>query len=135
MDEGLSLEGRSMHASKTAPGGVVNADTIFRFQQTDNLVTAEYAGGGIRRGSLVGLLSNGTLHFRYAQLQDDGRLDGGESHCEVKMDASGRVSIIEHYAWASRPGAGTNVISELPESRSQAPPASQEGDPASRRAV
>ena len=115
MHQGISLEGRTMHASKTAPGGVVNADTIFRFQQTGDMVTAEYAGGGIRRGSLVGLLSNGELHFRYAQLQDDGRLDGGESHCEVEIDESGRVSIVEHYEWGSRSGAGTNVISELPE--------------------
>ena len=115
MNEGISLDGRIMHASKTAAGGVVNADTIFRFRQTDDVVTAEYAGGGIRRGSLVGRLSDAELHFRYVQLQNDGRLDGGESHCEVEIDDSGRVSIVEHYAWGSRPGTGTNVISELPE--------------------
>lgn len=112
-DDPISLDGLVMNAAETAAGGVVNAETVFRFSETDEIVTATFSGGGIVAGSLVGRRDGACLHFRYAQLQADGRLDGGESHCEVARDDEGRVCILEHFEWESRPGGGTNLIREL----------------------
>jgi hypothetical protein len=54
------------------------------------------------------------LRFRYAQREDDGALHGGESRCEVRRLPTGRVRIVEHFAWSTRAGAGTNVFDEVP---------------------
>ena len=41
----ISLHGLRMNATQTAPGGGVNADTIFEFAQSDSgIVEARYAG-------------------------------------------------------------------------------------------
>jgi hypothetical protein len=41
----ISLHGLRMNATQTAPGGGVNADTIFEFAQSDSgVVEARYAG-------------------------------------------------------------------------------------------
>ena len=36
----------------------------------------------------------------------------GRSRCEVLRRPGGRVRIVEHCAWETRPGSGTNVFDE-----------------------
>ena len=110
----ISLNGRRFNVASTAASGVVGPETIFNFGQDGSFVSAEYAGGRIRRGYLVGVLEDAKLTFRYCQIQLDGRLDGGVSECSVETLPDGRVRIIEAFEWASRPGeTGVNVFEEL----------------------
>ncbi|MCB9845112.1 MAG: hypothetical protein H6811_03885 [Phycisphaeraceae bacterium] len=109
-----NLDGLRANAPVTAPGGVINADTIFEFHQADNRVEATYTGGRIVRGFLVGVITNDTLEFRYCQAHTDGRIDGGASTCSLERTDDGRIRIIERFEWESRGGSGTNVIEQLP---------------------
>src|SRR6266496_2407036 len=79
----ISLNKIKMTAIETAENGVVNKDTIFAFTQTEDLVTAEYAGGQIKKGFLVGTISERKLKFSYCQVQTDGQPDNGISSCEL----------------------------------------------------
>ncbi len=111
----ISLDGVKMNVVKTAENGVVNHETIFTFVQKDNVITAEYAGGKIRKGFLVGAFRHSNqLEFSYCQMQLDGKLDNGVSTCEVAKNPDGRITLTEHFEWKSRPGEfGTNVFQEL----------------------
>ena len=110
----LSLDKITMHVVHTSEHGVVNQDTIFHFAQNGNEVSAEYSGGQIKRGLLVGLMENNNLQFSYCQLQLDGKLDCGTSSCEVSLDENRKIQLIEHFEWASRPGEkGTNLFAEV----------------------
>lgn len=111
----ISLDGVKMNVVKTAENGVVNHDTIFHFVQKEHVVTAEYEGGKIRKGFLVGTFRNANqLEFSYCQMQLDGKLDNGVSTCEVAKNADGKITLTEHFEWKSRPGEfGTNVFQEL----------------------
>ena len=109
----VNLDGIRMRAEKTAANGVINKKTIFHFHQKENCVWAEYAGGRVARGYLVGLLSDDKLEFRYCQMDSDGKLDGGVSVCDVELDPSHRIRLIEHFEWESRAGSGTNVIQQI----------------------
>ena len=106
------LDGLRMHAVQTAKTGVINKDTIFEFTQVGDRVWADYSGGKVERGYLVGVVSGNKLNFRYCQMSIDGDLEGGESNCDLEVK-DGLVRIIEHFNWESRPGGGTNVIQEL----------------------
>src|SRR6266513_744652 len=79
----ISLNKIKMTVIKTSENGVVNKDTIFAFTQTEDLVTAEYAGGQIKKGFLVGTISQRKLKFSYCQIQNDGKFDNGISSCEL----------------------------------------------------
>lgn len=109
----ISLNNCRMHVAQTAAGGVVNAETFFVFSQDGEVVSAQYSGGGIRLGYLVGLLKGNQLKFRYTQLQTDGCLDGGSSNCEIERLADGRIRLLEHFQWESREGSGTNIFLEV----------------------
>lgn len=110
-----------MNAVSTAENGVVNARTEFLFRQVERHVSAEYAGGGVVRGHLVGILDGARLTFRYAQLEQGDVLNSGRSSCEVERTPDGRLRILEHFEWESRPGGGTNVFEELPDPADGAP--------------
>lgn len=111
----ISLDNVKMNVVKTAENGVVNHETIFLFSQKDDVITAEYAGGKIRKGFLVGRFTNqNQLTFSYCQMQNDGALDNGASTCEVAKNENGKITLTEHFEWKSRPGEfGTNVFQEL----------------------
>ncbi len=111
----FSLDGVKMNVVKTAVNGVVNQDTIFFFSQKENVVSAEYQGGKILKGFLIGKLSaQNQLEFSYCQMQLDGKLDNGLSSCQLSKNDEGKLILIEHFEWKSRPGEfGTNIFQEL----------------------
>lgn len=103
-----------MNVVSTAENGVVNKDTIFIFKQNDTFVEAEYAGGKIRKGFLVGQIKDDTLKFCFCQLQTDGSIDDGTSTCELAVGENGKIKLVENFEWASRPGEfGTNIFQEV----------------------
>lgn len=111
----ITLDEIKMNVIKTAENGVVNYETIFHFSQKDAIVSAEYQGGKILKGFLVGKLSiQNQLEFSYCQMQVDGKLDNGVSVCQLSKNENGKITLTEHFEWKSRPGEfGTNVFQEL----------------------
>ncbi len=104
-----------MFVSSTADTGVVGEGTRLYFTQRGDRVAARYAGGSVMRGWLVGRCDGGTLRFRYAQREDGHDIHAGHSVCDVQRLLDGRVRIIEHFTWCTRPGSGANVFDEVPQ--------------------
>jgi hypothetical protein len=108
-----SLDGIRMHVVSTDSKGEVGSGTRFSFFQEGSLVSAQYSGGNIRLGQLIGTISGGQLSFRFVQVDPAGRIDGGSSICELEVLADGRLRMREHFHWDSREGSGTNVFEEI----------------------
>ena len=109
----LNLDGLTFFVSATADNGVVSSDTRLRFSQHGSRVYATYSGGDVSRGWLVGGWVGERLEFRYAQRERDSNIHGGRSSCDVQRCSDGRVRIVEHFAWTTRSGSGTNVFDQL----------------------
>ena len=110
----INLDHIKMRVIETADNGVVNEDTIFHFTQQESYVEASYSGGKIKSGFLVGLIKENIVEFCYCQLQHDGILDNGSSRCELVLSNKGKIRLIEHFQWNSRPGEkGVNIFEEL----------------------
>lgn len=110
----INLDKTTMRVIKTAGNGVVNRDTIFHFTQVEKDVWAEYAGGKIKKGFLVGQSDGAVFQFSYCQLQCDGVPDSGASTCTLSLAENGKIQLIENFEWKSRPGEkGQNVFMEI----------------------
>jgi hypothetical protein len=110
----INLDKVKMHVMQTAENGVVNKETIFSFTQNDSTIYAAYQGGKIKKGYLVGFIKDDVLKFNYCQIQMDDQLDNGSSSCELHIDEKGKIRLVEHFEWSSRPGEfGTNVFEEI----------------------
>jgi hypothetical protein len=118
--EMLDLDGVRMRAVTTASCGQVDAGTAFTFGQRGSTVWAQYSGGGVWIGYLVGTLAAGRLFYRYSQIDCRGEVHGGRSVCDVARLPDGRLRLVERFEWDSREGSGTNVLEELAPARDRA---------------
>lgn len=107
-----SLDGRTFSPPDDVTGGDVGVSTVFHFHQEDDMVWAEYAGGRVRKGFLVGHTNGVYAEFRYAQLLTDGTTANGWSRDRIELLADGRVRLHEAWRWESKIGAGTSVLDE-----------------------
>jgi hypothetical protein len=117
----VSLAGKNMRVIVTDSAGVVGDGTTLRFNQQGNIVWAEYSGGRIANGALVGVRYGNSLDFHYAQQYSDGAIDTGRSRAIVR-EADGRLQIEEHFEWGSREGSGVNVFEEIRVTEEANPP-------------
>jgi hypothetical protein len=109
----LDLDGVRMTVTDSGDCSVVNAFTVLTFEQQGNVVSARYRGGEIVDGYLIGYLEGGSLLFRYVQADLGGRLDAGVSQGVLDRLADGRLRLVEHYQWLTRPEHGTNTFEEI----------------------
>lgn len=109
----LSLDGRRFAAAAQAEGGEVGPATVFDYHESDGEIWAEYAGGEVRRGFLVGTRTADALAFRYSHLNTDGATASGRCDSEVTVDDTGRIRLLETWTWESREGSGTSVVEEI----------------------
>jgi len=111
----MSLDSVCLYVSSTAALGVVGSDTRLQLTQRGSRVFGNYSGGNVRRGCLVGNVSDATLVFRFVQREATGEVHAGRSVCDIIRTHEGRIRILEHFAWTSRAGSGTNVFDQLPD--------------------
>lgn len=106
------LDGRMFAASTVAGPGDVDDRTRFRYHQDGEVVWADYAGGSVVRGHVVGVRRDARLDFRYVHLDTAGETAVG--HCESVVERVGdRLRLHEEWSWESRPGSGTSVLDEI----------------------
>ena len=94
--------------------GETSNETIFRYKQTGNILTAEYTGGKIIFGHLIGLVDeNGNIEMRYHQVNIQGELMTGICHSKPEQLANGKIRLHETWQWTSGDKSkGQSIIEE-----------------------
>ena len=94
--------------------GETSNETIFRYKQTGNILTAEYAGGKIIFGHLIGLVDeNGNIEMRYHQVNNQGELMTGICYSKPEQLANGKIRLHETWQWTSGDKSkGQSIIEE-----------------------
>ncbi|WP_371580907.1 hypothetical protein [Streptomyces sp. NBC_01314] len=110
-----SLDGLVLAPVADQAPGQVGTRTRFAYHEGDGEIWAEYAGGDVVRGHLVGTRVGDRLDFRYVQLKTDGTTASGHCRSLVVELADGRVRLEETWEWESRPGSGTSVVEQIDE--------------------
>ncbi|CAL9400284.1 hypothetical protein SUDANB58_01432 [Streptomyces sp. enrichment culture] len=108
-----SLEGLVLAPVADQAPGQVGTRTRFAYHEREGEVWAEYAGGDVVRGFLVGTREGDRLDFRYVQLRPDGTTSSGHCVATVVELPDGRVRLEETWEWESRTGGGTSVVEQV----------------------
>ena len=92
-----------------------SSHTVFRYTQSDNILTATYSGGQIRSGHLIGLVNEkGEIDMRYHQVNDRNELMTGICHSVPEILATGKIRLYETWQWTSGDlSKGQSVIEEV----------------------
>ncbi|WP_327694303.1 hypothetical protein [Streptomyces sp. NBC_00459] len=108
-----SLDGLVLAPVEDQAPGQVGTRTRFAYHEQDGEIWAEYAGGDVVRGHLVGTREGDRLDFRYVQLKRDGTTSSGHCVSEVTELPDGRLRLAETWEWESQPGSGTSVVEQV----------------------
>ncbi|WP_163339331.1 n-acetylglutamate synthase [Desulfopila sp. IMCC35008] len=109
------LEGKTFQSIENMVNGEVSSDTFFHYHQSGELITADYSGGKIVQGHLLGkMLDNGDLTFSYHHLNTDGELMFGKCTSSLEVLPDGRLKYIEQWQWLTGDRSqGTSQIVEI----------------------
>ena len=108
----MPLDGRTFASTGNTADGQVGPATRFHYREDGPVVWADYAGGDIVRGHLVGTRSGDRLDIRYVHLDRSGETASGHCLSRVEVLPDGRVRLLEYWSWESRPGSGRSTVEE-----------------------
>jgi hypothetical protein len=113
----IDLRKRRFIGTANYDSGDANQDTVFNYDQTDDLVHGTYEGGRIRLGQIVGrLLADGRIDFIWQYLNIDGQLVAGTCISTPDLLPDGRYRLHERWTVTLGPDAGLvgeSVIEEI----------------------
>ena len=99
------------------PDAEVTVDTIFTFTQVERegmtVVTADYYGGGVVAGKLVGVLDGDTMRHSYLQVNRNGEFHRGQSTDEISLTPEGKIRLTDRWQWETKPGSGVCILEEV----------------------
>ncbi len=82
--------------------GEVNEQTIFTYHQKGKLLWAEYSGGNILKGFLIGTVSiNGEFDFVYHHMNQAMQVKTGKCHSVPSVLEDGKIELSEKWEWTS----------------------------------
>ncbi|MCM2392433.1 hypothetical protein [Streptomyces albipurpureus] len=108
-----SLDGLVLAPVADQAPGQVGTSTRFAYHERDGRIWAEYEGGDVVQGFLVGTREADRIDFRYVQLKTDLSTSSGHCVSTVVELPDGRVRLDETWEWESQEGSGTSVVEEV----------------------
>ncbi len=110
----IDYNNRQFRTVTNTENGEVSGETRFRYHQEGNLIWAEYAGGSVRKGSIIGTVDTlGQIDMVYQHLNTTGELRTGRCHSVPEIQENGKIRLHETWQWTSGDASsGTSIIEE-----------------------
>ncbi|CAK7015519.1 MAG: hypothetical protein DELT_02243 [Desulfovibrio sp.] len=112
--ESINYDGKVFAPVLNSETGEVSSATIFHYHQKEGIFWAEYAGGEIIRGSMIGLVHpDGSLEFTYQHVNKDKTIRLGKCHSHPEILPDGRIRLHESWQWLDgEQQKGTSIVDE-----------------------
>jgi len=109
------FDGKQFEPSMISRNGEASRDTIFSYHQDGNTVWAEFSGGAIDRGFLIGTIgTGGALDFAFEHVNRDSTIRTGRGHSDPEILPDGRIRLREQWFWTNGDcSSGESVLDEL----------------------
>ena len=96
----FNLHNKTFASLINSTNGEVCSDTLFNYYQDGLNIWADYAGGSINRGSLIGkFVSENELEFNYQHINQNGELKAGFCKTVFTLHKSGKLKLSESWQW------------------------------------
>lgn len=107
--------GRLFRAVETSSSSQTGQDTIFKYEQIGDMVTATYAGGDVRFGQILGQVdADGILNMRYHHLTPDGELMTGWCVTTPEILPNRKMRLHEKWKWTcGHRERGQSILEEI----------------------
>lgn len=115
----INYDGRKFIPKLNSKNGETGEQTAFTYHQNRNLLWAEYSGGDIVKGSLIGTVSdNGELDFVYHHINQNMQIKTGKCHSVPTVKENGKIELSEQWQWTSGDySKGESLLVEVQDER------------------
>ena len=100
---------------QTSKNGETTDETIFHYKQSGSTITANYQGGTILKGHLIGIVnSEGHISMRYHHVNTKGELMTGICESTPEVLSNGKIRLHEEWKWTSGDCShGKSIVEEI----------------------
>ena len=111
----MNYHNKSFRPISNTENGETSNETVFHYKQVGTIVTAEYSGGKIQKGHLIGLVDvHGNIDMRYHQINEKGELMTGICKSKPEILENGKIRLHEFWEWTSgNKSKGESIIEEI----------------------
>lgn len=96
----INLNNKKFKAQANSANGEVSGQTLFQYYQEGEIIWADYAGGEIIRGSIIGKYTNEDFfEFTYQHINSNFELMTGKCKSYPRIDDRGKIIVDEHWQW------------------------------------
>ena len=110
----ICYDGKKFVPKENTENGEADDNTIFEYHQNGKLLWADYAGGEVVKGHLVGNVSeDGSLDFYYHHSNVRGEIRAGKCHSVPGILENGKIELSEEWQWLNGDRSkGSSVVIE-----------------------
>lgn len=111
----MNYNGKIFKPILNAVNGETSDQTLFKYQQSGNILTAKYTGGKIIEGHLIGIVNeNGCIDMRYHQINDKYEIMTGTCQSKPEILENGKIRLHENWQWTSGDQSkGQSILDEI----------------------
>lgn len=95
----IDFNNKTFSLIDNSENGKVNSETIFKYKQDGNLVTADYSGGSIIYGKIIAKLHENQLTMLYQCLTQDNELKAGKAVAEIRFTDENKINLKLNWEW------------------------------------
>ena len=109
----MNYHNKKFRAVNNSENGEVDAEMVFHYQQSGNVLSCTYSGGKIVQGHLLGTVNEeGMLHFVYHQINTQQEVNTGICTSTPEVLDNGKIRLHESWQWTSGDNSKANSILE-----------------------
>jgi len=110
----IDLNNKKFKSEFNSKNGEVSNQTIFSYHQKDRVIWAEYNGGAILKGNLIGKVIEKHIEFVYQHINRQHELMTGRCISYPEYTDNGKIRLKEHWQWTCGDhSAGESVLIEI----------------------
>jgi hypothetical protein len=111
----INYHGRRFKSVANVQSGEVDGETIFEYYQIGQTLKANYKGGQILEGQMLGTVKkDGALHFHYQHLNTQGVLRCGTCQSIPEVLENGKIRLHETWHWLDGEREhGVSIVEEM----------------------
>lgn len=115
MKQKINYDSKTFRPSMNSENGETSNETIFHYRQDGNILTANYSGGKIKIGHLIGIVDEyGNIDMRYHQININNELMTGICKSRPEFLPNGKLRLHEMWEWTSGDNSkGTSIMEEI----------------------
>jgi len=111
----ISYNNKFFSSVSNTENGEVSSATTFQYHQNKDMIWAEYSGGDIVKGFLIGISDDkGNLDFTYQHINESGEIRTGKCSSKPEILPNGKIRLLEQWQWTNGDNSiGQSIIQEI----------------------